>query len=194
MEPLDNKNAVGFKVARTLVSVHGRKFCPVWNDSDQPITLKHGTPIATVSPIADIIRTCTDEESIGDVRRQTSTMDTKVNIKYIHNLNILNKNINAYNTTQQQDARIPNHDTYKHTRHHSNTQNTHYTPNYAHHPYENDVQCSHDNNAQQDTHVTTPLVTHDATIHKTIHHTYEELDLKIDNPELTTKIGKNSKT
>jgi len=99
LEPLDNKNAVGFKVARTLVSVHGRKYCPVWNNSDQPITLKYGTPIATVSPMADIIRSCTDEESIGDVRRQTSTMDTDVNNKYKRNLSILNKHINAYNTT-----------------------------------------------------------------------------------------------
>jgi len=40
LEPLDYQNAVGFKVARTLVSVHRRKYCPVWNDSDQPITLK----------------------------------------------------------------------------------------------------------------------------------------------------------
>jgi len=38
LEPLDNQNAVGFKVTRTLVSLHGKKYCPVWNDSDQPIT------------------------------------------------------------------------------------------------------------------------------------------------------------
>jgi len=62
LELLDNKNAMGFRVARTLVSVHGRKYCPVWNDWDEPITLKYSTPIATLSPIADIIKSCTDEE------------------------------------------------------------------------------------------------------------------------------------
>jgi len=104
LKPLDNQNAVGFKVARTLVSVHGRKYCPVWNDLDQPITLKYGTPIATVSPIADIVRSCTDEESIGDIKQQTSTIDPDINKKYIHNLNIFNKIINVYNTNKQQDA------------------------------------------------------------------------------------------
>jgi len=63
---------MGFRVACTLVNVHGKKYCPVWNDSDEPITLKYGTPIATVSQIADIIKSCTDEESIGDVRQKTS--------------------------------------------------------------------------------------------------------------------------
>jgi len=29
LEPLDNQNAVSFRVARTLVSVHWRKYCPV---------------------------------------------------------------------------------------------------------------------------------------------------------------------
>jgi len=105
LEPLDNQNALGFKVACTLVSTHVRKYCPVWNDSDQPLTLNYGTPIATVSLIADIIRSCTDEESIGARRTQSSTLDPEVNKKYIHNLNILNKNINTYNTNKQQDAR-----------------------------------------------------------------------------------------
>jgi len=99
---LDNHNAVGFKVARTLVSVHGRKYCSVWNDSDVPITLKYGTPIATVSPIIDIIRSCSDEESKGKIPQQTSTTDPNMNKKYIHNLNILNKNINIYNNNTEQ--------------------------------------------------------------------------------------------
>jgi len=37
LEPLDNKNTFGFRVVRALVSVHGRKYCPVSNDSDEPI-------------------------------------------------------------------------------------------------------------------------------------------------------------
>jgi len=79
LEPLDNKNAVGFRVARTLVSIHGRKYCPVWNDSDKTITLKYGTPIATVSPILDIIRSCSDVESRGNVTKQTSSIDPNIN-------------------------------------------------------------------------------------------------------------------
>jgi len=86
LEPLENKNAVCFRVARTLVSVHGRKYCPVWNDSDEPITLKYGTLIAMVSPILDIIWSCSDDESKGNVTQQTSTIDPDINTKYIHNL------------------------------------------------------------------------------------------------------------
>jgi len=102
LEPLDNQNAVRFRVARTLVSIHGRKYCPVWNDSDKPITLKYGTPIATVSPIQDIIRSCSDKESIGNVNQQTSTTNPNKTKKYIHNLNIFYKNINMYNNNTEQ--------------------------------------------------------------------------------------------
>jgi len=102
LEPLDNQNTVGFRVARTLISVHGRKYCPVWNDSDEPITLKYGTPIATVSPIIDIIRSCSDEESKGNINQQATATNPNMNKKYIHNLNILNKNINMYNNSTEQ--------------------------------------------------------------------------------------------
>jgi len=36
MENKGNDPRTFRKVARTLVSVHGRKFCPVWNDSNEP--------------------------------------------------------------------------------------------------------------------------------------------------------------
>jgi len=67
LKPLENQNPVGYRVARTLVSVHGTKYCPVWNDSDETITLKYGTPIATVSLILDIIRSCSDDEATGNI-------------------------------------------------------------------------------------------------------------------------------
>jgi len=161
LEPLDNQNALGFKVARTLVSTQGRKFCPVWNDSDQPLTLYYGTPIATVSPIADIIRSCTDKKSIGEVRTQTSTIDPEVNKKYIHNLNVLNKNINAYNTSQQQDARIQTNDTNGHTRRHPTTHNIQYAQNNARHSHNNEIQRPN----KKITHKHTTL-----TIHIILHH------------------------
>jgi len=116
LEKLNNRNAVVLRVCRTLVSVHGRKYCPIWNDSDQPITLKYGTPIATVSPFADIVRSCTVKESIGDICQQSSTIDPDTSLKYVHNLNILNKNNNVYTTNKQQNAR--NH-TYVNTGRHS---------------------------------------------------------------------------
>jgi len=181
LEPLDNQNAIGVKVARTLVSVHGRKYCPVWNDSDQPITLKYGTPIATVSPIADIVRSCTDEESIGDIRQKTSTIDPDINKKYIHNLNILNKNINVYNTNKQQDARNQTNNTYANTRRHSQA----HAANYA----QSDARHSHGNDARRDdrnrTHENVPQTQQEEKVLKTIHHKYEKLNLKLENPELS---------
>jgi len=80
---------------------NGRKYCPVWNDSDEPITLKYGTPIATVSPILYIIRSCSDDEWKGNISQQTSTIDPDINKNYIHNLNILNQNINMYNNNKE---------------------------------------------------------------------------------------------
>jgi len=140
LEPLDNKKTVGFRVARTLVSVHSKKYCPVWNDSDEPITLKYRTSIATVSLIADIIKFCTDEQSIGDMRQVTSTVDPDINKTYIHNLNILNKNINVYNNkSQQPDASNQNNSTYAKTRRHSQANTAHRAQNDARDSYGNDA-------------------------------------------------------
>jgi len=47
LEPLNN----GLNIARTVVWIHEMEYCPVWNDTDYPITLKYGTPIATVSTV-----------------------------------------------------------------------------------------------------------------------------------------------
>jgi len=98
---------MGFRIARTLVSVHGRKACPVWNNSDELMTFKYGTPIATVSPIKDIIKSCTDDELANDFRKKPSTPDSHDNRKYVQNLNVLNSNIAAYNNNNNynNDAR-----------------------------------------------------------------------------------------
>jgi len=147
LKPLDNQNAVGFRVARTLVSVHGRKYGPVRNDSNETITLKYGTPIATASPILDIIRSCSDEESIGNINQQTSTTDPNTNKKYIHNLNILNKNINMYyNSTKQQDVKMTK-STYGNARRHFPTNRV---QNDTCHSYGNDAPHSHANGAGQE--------------------------------------------
>jgi len=185
LEPFDNQNAIGFRVARTLVSVHGRKYCPVWNDSDEPITFKYGTPIATVSPILDIIRLCSDEESIGNVNQQTSTTDPNTKKKYIHNLNILNKNINMYNNSEQQDVRMTNN-TYRNTRGHFPTNRV---QSDARHSYANQARQPYTNGAGQEyinkTYEQTPLILPEKKVHKTIHHEYDELKLKLEIPELT---------
>jgi len=34
LEPLYNKNNLGLRVARTVVWVNGRKYCPVWNETN----------------------------------------------------------------------------------------------------------------------------------------------------------------
>jgi hypothetical protein len=60
IEPLDNENARGIRVARTLVRSLGSKHCPIWNDSDDVITLHKHTPIGTLSSISDILDS-TDE-------------------------------------------------------------------------------------------------------------------------------------
>jgi len=85
------------------------------------------------------VRSCTDEESIGDVRQQTSTIDPDMNKNYIHNLNILNKNINVYNTNKQQDAIIQTNNTYANTRRHSQSHAANYAQSDACHSYGNDV-------------------------------------------------------
>jgi len=148
LEPLDIKNAMGFRVARTLVSVHGMKYCPGWNDSDELITLQYRMPIATVPSILDIIKSCTDEESIGDMRQQTSIIDPEINKKYIHNLDVLKRNINVYNnTSDQQNARYNDNSTYANTRRHSQANTEHTAPSDARHSYGNDARHSYGNDA-----------------------------------------------
>jgi len=189
LEPLDNQNALGFKVARTLVSVHGRKYCPVWNDSDDPITLKYGTPIATVSPIIDIIQSCSDEESRGNGTQQTSEMDPDINRKYIHNLNKLNNNIHKYKSyTDQRTKRIniSNTDTGRHfTTNNTQSDARYFYANDARHSYNNDarhycrIKESKDRRQEyaQDTTTPTTSTLPEAVIHQTIHHKYEDLNL-----------------
>jgi len=189
LEPLDNKNAVGFRVARTLVSVHGREYCLVWNDLDEPITLKYGTPITTVPPILDIIISCSDNESKGDINQQTS-IDPDNNKKYIHILNILNKNIKMYNSNnEQQDCRMTN-GTYTNTRRHFQANTANRVQSDARHLYGNDARHSHESGARQqytsrtNEHFNTRRLPEEK-VHKTIFHQYEALKLKLENPDLT---------
>jgi len=77
LRPLYNRNGVGFRVARTVVWVHGRKYCPVWNNSNEPITLKCGTPIATVSTIRDKLELCFLEKSIQKYKNSRNRPDTR---------------------------------------------------------------------------------------------------------------------
>jgi len=144
LEPLDNQNALGFKVARTLVSVHGRKYCPVWNDSDDPITLRYGTPIATVSPILDIIKSCSDDESTGNINGQNSDMDPEINRKYIHNPNILNNNIHRYKSNNTQRKKGINISQPHRGRHST----TNYANSDARHSYANDARHFYKSNAR----------------------------------------------
>jgi len=63
-----------------------------------------------------------------------------MNKKFIHNLNILNKNINIHNSgIQQQDARNQNNNAYANTRRHSYANTAHCSQNDARHSYINDA-------------------------------------------------------
>jgi RNA:NAD 2'-phosphotransferase (TPT1/KptA family) len=55
IEPIDNTNARGMKIAHTLVKSKGPKYCPVWNDSDEELWLHKNAPIGTLTSITDII-------------------------------------------------------------------------------------------------------------------------------------------
>jgi len=139
-----------------------------------------------VSPILDIIRSCSDEESLGNINQQTSTTDPNTNKKYIHNLNFLNKNKNMYNnSTEQQDVRMTNN-TYGNTRRHFSTNRV---QNDTRHSYGNDARCSYANGAGQEyinkTYKQTPLILPKEKVHKTIHHEYDEIKLKLKNTKLT---------
>jgi len=116
----------------TYVNVHGRKFCPVWSESDEPIILQYGMPIATVSPIKDVIKQCSNEKLVGNFKNQTPTRNQHINRKYVQTLNVLNKNINAYNNDNTQSNSI------------KDTRNSY--ANDARHCYANDARHSYANN------------------------------------------------
>jgi len=138
LEPLDNENALGFRVARTLVSVHGRKCCPVWNDSNDPMTLPYGTPIATASPIKDILRFVTAEKSTGSSKINVSRADRETRTTYAKHSNVLNTHINTYNITDSQNyARNTRHSYARDARHSYKTDARHSYASDAHHAYEN---------------------------------------------------------
>jgi len=49
LEPRYDRNHLGLRVARRVVWINRSEYCPVWNDTHRPITLKYGTAIAIVS-------------------------------------------------------------------------------------------------------------------------------------------------
>jgi len=69
-----------------------REYCPVWNDTNEPIALKYGTPIATVSTIQDKLKSCSVEESIQAYRYAKN----KRNIRGINNFNSNNTRCHSY--------------------------------------------------------------------------------------------------
>jgi len=163
LEPLDNENALGIRVARTLVSVHGKFFCPVWNNSDEPMTLPFGTPIATVFPIKDILRFVSDKESTGSPKITQSRADRKTRTTYAKHLSVLNTHINTYNkTSSQNDARNATRHFYASDARHSYASNARQAYGNGHNTVNNN--CS----------VTQP----EEKVHHTIHHNYKKLNLK----------------
>jgi len=76
LEPLHSKNNNGLRIARTVVWIQGREYCPVRNDTNEPITLKYGTPLATVSTIQGKLKECSLEESIQAYRDAKNKRNT----------------------------------------------------------------------------------------------------------------------
>jgi len=67
------------------------------------MTLLYGTPIATVSPIKDILRSVSDEESTGSPKISESRADRETRTTYAKHLDVLNTRINTYNNTDSQN-------------------------------------------------------------------------------------------
>jgi len=92
----------------------------------------------------------------------------------------------VYNkNTEQQDVRMTNN-TYGNTRRHFPTNRAQNDArqsygNNAHHSYANEARQEHINKTNEQT----PLILPEEKVHKSIHHKYDELKLKLENPELT---------
>jgi len=101
----------------------------------------------------------------------------------------LNKNINVYNTTKQQDASNQTKNTYANTRRHSQAHAANYAQSDARHLNGNDERHSYGIDARNDnmnrTQENTPSTQQEEEVHKTLHYKYEELNLKLENPDLT---------
>jgi len=103
-------------------------------------------------------------------------------IKYIHNFNILNKNINVHNSgNKQKDARNQNSNAYANTRRHSHANTAHHSQNDARHSYGNDARHSYGNDARQNnmnrTQEQVLPIQPKEKVNKTIHHKYKSLNL-----------------
>jgi len=92
LEPLHNRNNLGLRVARTVVWINRSEYCPVWNDTNEPITLKNGTAIATISTIKNKLNLCSLEESIQAYRMANN----KRNTHGINNINYNNTRRHSY--------------------------------------------------------------------------------------------------
>jgi len=147
LEPLYNQNNLGVRVARTVVWVHGRKYCPVWNDTIESITLKYGTPIATVSTtINDKLKSCSLDESIQEYRNTKNKPD----IREINNNNTRNTRRHSYaNNTRQfytNNARYYTRGSHANDTRRANANDTrHFQANDAPCSYANDVRHSNAN-------------------------------------------------
>jgi len=60
LEPIQNSAFLGIQIPRVLLSTIGQKYCPLWNYTDEIVTLTPGSIIGTVSPIQDILAVAQD--------------------------------------------------------------------------------------------------------------------------------------
>jgi len=114
LEPLHNRNNLGLRVARTVVWINRSEYCPVWNDTNEPITLKNGTAIATISTIKNKLNLCSLEESIQAYRDAKN----KHNIRGINNYHSNNTRLH-YNTNDTRHSCRYTRRPYANNRHHS---------------------------------------------------------------------------
>jgi len=138
LEPIQNSAFLGIKIPRVLLSTIGQKYCPLWNYTDQLVTLTPGTIIGTVSPIQDILSVAQDNDP-----------DTPYELP---------------------PYRHPN-------RRYAADKPRNFQPNGQHPGNYNFAQNSRENKILQPSQPTQNF--------PVIKHTYEELKIKIDNPDIT---------
>jgi len=131
LEPLHSRNNHGLKVAHTVVWIHRREYCSVWNDTNEHITLKYGTPLATVSTIQDKLKSCFLEESIQEYRDAKDRRNTRG----INNIYSRNNRRHFYTNNPRRSYANDRRHSYAHSANQMYAKNARHSPR---RPYAND--------------------------------------------------------
>jgi len=131
------------RVARTVVLIHGREYCPVWNDTNEPRTLKYGTPLATVLTIQDKLEAC----FLKDPIQEYGDAKSKRNVHEISNFHSKNNRRHSH-ANDTRHSRHNTHGSYANDRRQSYATSAghlyaDHARNYQRRSYANDTRRSH---------------------------------------------------